>query len=123
MTGFQTRTTPLRALHEAFIRGHIDRRMFVARATALGVGAGSAVALAQLAGAAQSASPAASPELAGVEMGSTQPSVGTEGQERGAGGELRVLTIQAASGLSVHNATGARQPARTSPRGRSSPRH
>lgn len=102
------RKSPLGELHAGFTRGEIDRRSFITRASMLGVGLGSVVALAQMSGAAQSATPAATAELAGVEMGSTQPSFGTDGQERGAGGELRILTIQAASGLSVHNATGGK---------------
>jgi len=99
--------SPLRDLHRAFTKGQIDRRTFIQRATALGVSLGSAAAIAQNSVAAQVASPAASP-MASPVVGSSQPAVGTENQERGAGGELRILAIQAASGLSVHNATGGK---------------
>ncbi len=99
--------SPLRDLHRAFTKGQIDRRTFIQRATALGVSLGSAAAIAQNSVVAQDASPAASP-MASPVVGSSQPAVGTENQERGAGGELRILAIQAASGLSVHNATGGK---------------
>ena len=94
----------VRDLHRAFTAGQISRRQFVQRAAALGVSLGSAVAIAQNTAIAQDASPVASPMAAE----STQPSVGTDNQERGAGGEIGILVPQAASGLSVHNATGGK---------------
>jgi peptide/nickel transport system substrate-binding protein len=106
----ETERTTFRELHRAFTRGHVDRRQFIQRAAALGVSLGSAVALAQNT-VAQSATPDASPgatPAAPLTAGSFQPDFGTEDQERGAGGELRILAIQAASGLSVHNATGGK---------------
>ncbi|MEJ7839925.1 MAG: hypothetical protein WKF81_14020, partial [Thermomicrobiales bacterium] len=49
------------------------------------------------------ASPVSSEPLTGM-----RPDAGTEGQTRGAGGDLRILVPQAASALSVHNATGGK---------------
>jgi peptide/nickel transport system substrate-binding protein len=99
----------LRDLHDAFRRGRISRRQFVARAGALGLGAGVIAMIAQNTVVAHQATPdaAASPAATPVAL-ATRPDAGTEGQTRGAGGELRVLTVQAASALSVHNATGGK---------------
>jgi len=94
---------PLRALFNAFTSGEIDRRTFVQRATMLGVGAAGVTFLANTGlVAAQDASPEASP----AGSGEVRPSVGTEGQERGAGGELRLMQWQAPTSLSPHAATG-----------------
>jgi peptide/nickel transport system substrate-binding protein len=108
MHDYESSRTPLRNLHRAFTAGHIDRRQFVQRAAALGVSLGSIAAIAQNTALAQTASPDASPVASPVAAGSSRPAVGTEDQERGAGGELRILAVQAASGLSVHNATGGK---------------
>lgn len=70
----------------------------MAGATALGMASGTALACANTV-AAQSATPAASPVAA-------RPTVGTDAQERGAGGDLRMLQWQAISQLSPHTATG-----------------
>ncbi len=100
---------PLRDLHEALVSGRIDRRQFTARAAALGLG-GSALAaiLANSAAGAQGAAPAASPVATPDAASALRPDAGTEGQTRGAGGDLRILVPQAASALSVHNATGGK---------------
>ena len=102
-----TEGTAVRQLHQAFQRGELGRREFIARASALGVGAGVAALIAQNTVVAQSASPAASPGATPV-AASQRPDAGTEGQTRGEGGELRVLAVQAASALSVHQATGGK---------------
>jgi len=106
---------PLRQLHRAFREGRIDRRQFVAASGALGVSAGVAAAIAQnTAVAAQGtatpdASPAASPAASPVAASAyARPTAGTEGQTRGAGGDVRILVPQGASALSVHNATGGK---------------
>ncbi|MGC4193110.1 MAG: peptide ABC transporter substrate-binding protein [Thermomicrobiales bacterium] len=99
----------LRQLHAAFREGRIDRRQFLAASGALGVSTGMAAAIAQntpaFAQATPSASPAASPVAANAYA---RPTAGTDGQTRGAGGDLRILVPQGASALSVHNATGGK---------------
>ncbi|MBA2247314.1 MAG: peptide ABC transporter substrate-binding protein, partial [Chloroflexia bacterium] len=112
-------------LHRALTAGQIDRRQFMTRAAALGVG-GSAIAAivsntgagaqddyplssaSSEASASPAASPVATPEASSQATGSLRPDAGTEGQTRGAGGDLRILVPQAASALSVHNATGGK---------------
>ena len=94
---------PFQELFEGFKRGDISRRQFVQRATALGMGVSVALFCADSVGvAAQDASPAASPAAGAL----THPSDGTEGQTRGAGGELRIIQWQAPSHLSSQVATG-----------------
>ena len=94
--------TSLGSLYAAFKTGDINRRTFLQRGAALGISAGLLTSLAVNTASAQDATPAATPE-AGM-----FPDAGTENQERGAAGELRVLAVQAASSLSVHNATGGK---------------
>ena len=84
--------------------GAINRRMFLQRGAALGIGAGVLTTLAANTASAQDATPEASP----TSGSSVFPDVGTENQQRGAGGELRILAVQAASGLSAHNANGGK---------------
>ena len=52
---------------------------------------------------AQDASPAATPQTVTI-----APAAGTEGQERGAGGELRIIQSQAPTVLAAHSATGSK---------------
>lgn len=100
---------PLRDLHDKLTSGQIDRRQFLARAGALGVSATAvSLVLGNTVAGAQSASPAASPAASPVAAAYTRPDAGTEGQTRGAGGDLRILVPQGASALSVHNATGGK---------------
>ena len=91
---------PFSALFDQLKRGQITRRGFIEGATALGMGAGVAMYAANAVGA-QDASPAASPVAA-----AQSPSEGTEGQERGAGGELKIIQWQAPSQLNGVVATG-----------------
>jgi peptide/nickel transport system substrate-binding protein len=96
-------------LHEQLKRGEISRREFAQAAGAMGISAsvialvGNNTAIAQT----PEGSPGASP-VSGEPLQGTRPDVGTEGQTRGAGGDLRILVPQAASALSVHNATGGK---------------
>lgn len=95
---------PLGSLHAALKTGQLSRRHFVESAMALGMtaaGAAMIVNTTPIAAAAQDASPEASPAAASV-----VPAAGTEGQTRGAGGELKILLWQAPSHLSPHAATG-----------------
>lgn len=95
---------PVRGLFNSLRTGDISRRQFIERSTMLGVGAGVAVFLANTAQVgAQEASPAATDAAAAV-----RPSVGTEGQTRGEGGDLRILQWQAPSLLSPFNASGVK---------------
>lgn len=94
---------PYSKLFDALRAGEISRRDFVTRATALGMGLGVATYCANTV-AAQDASPEASP--AGDEGVGVIPSVNTENQERGAGGELKILQWQAPSLLNGMVATG-----------------
>ncbi|HWV36698.1 MAG TPA: ABC transporter substrate-binding protein [Thermomicrobiales bacterium] len=104
---------PFQVLFDGLKRGDISRRQFIQRATALGMGASVALFCAESATFAQDASPAAgatpSPGTA------TRPEDGTEGQTRGAGGELRIIQWQAPSHLSSHVATGDKDSMASSP--------
>jgi peptide/nickel transport system substrate-binding protein len=96
--------------------GAISRRTFIERATALGVAGAVAIfsANAVAAGGAsrngfafyqgQDGTPAASP----VPGASGRPDAGTEGQTRGAGGELKMLQWQAVTHLMAHRSTGTK---------------
>ena len=81
--------------------GEISRRQFIERSVGLGMATG--IALMAADAAAQSATPEASPTAAGEGV---IPSVNTEGQTRGAGGELKLLQWQAPSQLNGLVATG-----------------
>jgi peptide/nickel transport system substrate-binding protein len=100
-------------LYQDLLAGRCDRRSFVERAIALGVGASGALALANTA-AAQEATPAASPVASPAATPATpvagmqRPAVGTETQVRGEGGELRLLVWQAPTHLSPHTASGVK---------------
>ena len=114
MVSHNRTTGPLRDLYESFTSGAIDRREFLRRAAILGVSTGGALFLANTANAvasggstrngaaflAQDATPASG--------GAARPSVGTEGQTRGAGGDLNLLQWQAPTLLSPHVATGVK---------------
>ena len=84
----------VRDLTDALKRGELSRRAFLTRAVALGV-AVPAMGLQPWLAAAQDATPAA-----GVLI--TAPDSGTEGQTRGAGGELKILQWQAPTTLNMH---------------------
>jgi peptide/nickel transport system substrate-binding protein len=90
----QQRSGPLHELFVALREGRISRRSFIARATALGMASGAALACANTVSA-QVATPSASPE-------SSRPASGTDTQTRGEGGDLRMLQWQAISQLSPH---------------------
>ena len=92
----------LAALHADLQAGRISRRQFLTAALALGV----ALPVAQfIAGATGVAAQDAATPVA-VAPGSGRPDSGTQGQTRGAGGELKVLEWQAPTNLSVHGASG-----------------
>lgn len=93
---------PLRELYTTFVAGEINRRAFVEAAASLGIGAAGVAFLAQTGAAAQAATAVAD----AVPM--TRSEIGTENQERGAGGELKLIQWQAATLLSPHVATGTK---------------
>jgi len=93
--------------------GAISRREFTQAATALGIGAAAAnvIATSTLAqGATPEASPDASPGAspAASPVASGFPDAGTEGQTRGAGGDLRIIQSQAPTVLSTHVSSGSK---------------
>ena len=96
---------PLSHLHADLRAGRISRRQFLNAALALGVGLPVATFIVNATSPAGAlAQDAATPEAGGPI--STRPTAGTDGQTRGAGGELKVLEWQAPSNLSVHAASG-----------------
>ena len=95
---------PFGALFEEYKAGRVSRREFLRRATMLGVGAPVALfvvnSVTPAIAHAQDATPAA---------GALQrPSAGTEGQTRGAGGELKILQWQGVTHFGLHTATGTK---------------
>ena len=101
-------TGPLQSLYSSLKAGEIDRRAFIQRASLLGLSASGIAFLANTGmAAAQGATPQASPET-GVTLVSDRPAIGTENQERGAGGDLNIIQWQAATLLSPHVATGVK---------------
>jgi peptide/nickel transport system substrate-binding protein len=99
---------PVRALYNAFVQGQIDRRTFVTRLSALGLGTAMTVFLANQGAAAQGASPEASPAASPVAGGGERPAAGTENQERGAGPALSIIQWQAPTILSPHVSSGVK---------------
>lgn len=92
-------TQNVRRLFDALVAGEIDRRQFIQRTTALGIGIGMAGHLAN----------AAAQEEAkgggGLESGVPR-AVAPDDQTRGAGGELKIMQWQAPSHLFAHRADG-----------------
>jgi len=109
---------PYARLVDALKNGEVDRRTFLSRATALGVGfsaalfSANAVTIAAAGGSkngfalypGQDGTPSASPVAASV----APPAFGTESQTRGQDGELRIMLWQAPTMASPHNATGTK---------------
>jgi peptide/nickel transport system substrate-binding protein len=100
------KTGPFAALYEEFKGGHVSRREFLRRATMLGVGAPVAMYIVNsttpTVAHAQDATPAAGGTW------SNPPDAGTEGQTRGAGGELKILQWQGVTHFGLHTATGTK---------------
>jgi peptide/nickel transport system substrate-binding protein len=100
----ESQSGPFSRLYGAFRSGELSRREFIERATALGMGLSVAMYCANTVSG-QEASPAASPAGEAVGIG-VIPAFNTENQERGAGGELKILQWQAPSQLNGLVATG-----------------
>ncbi len=92
------------SIYQDLKAGRLSRRQFITRATALGVGLPvttfilNSVKIGDV-----FAAPAAQ-----ATMGSTRPTDGTEGQTRGAGGELKILQWQAPTHASLHTSQGTK---------------
>ena len=98
------------ALYDAYKAGTVNRRDFMARAAALGVGFPVVAFLLRTADAR-----AAAPDATSLHIGSRlqdapteAPSLGTEGKSRGSDGELRLLQWQAPTQMAAHYATGTK---------------
>ncbi|MGI8475788.1 MAG: peptide ABC transporter substrate-binding protein [Thermomicrobiales bacterium] len=90
---------PFWSIFQDLKRGSISRREFIRKATALGVGLPVTLFVLNAVKVDGAAAPAAAAD---------HPSEGTEGQTRGAGGELKLLQWQAPTVLSQHVATGTK---------------
>ncbi|MGN6030125.1 MAG: ABC transporter substrate-binding protein, partial [Thermomicrobiales bacterium] len=87
--------------------GNLSRRQFMQAAAALGVGTAAASLIATSA-LAQDATPEASPAASPAAAANVFPDAGTEGQTRGAGGDLRIIQSQAPTVLATHSSTGSK---------------
>lgn len=96
-------TGPLHQLYSDLKNGELDRRRFVESASWLGVSLAGAAFLANTAAPVAAAAQESSPEATAA---THRPDAGTEGQGRGAGGQLRLIQWQAPGQLSPHVATG-----------------
>ena len=92
---------PFSELYEDLKAGRVSRRDFLGKAIALGVGA--PVAAFVLNNAPNAMAQDATPVAAGA-----APSSGTEGQTRGAGGELKMLQWQAPTHFGTHTSQGTK---------------
>ncbi|HEY7035702.1 MAG TPA: peptide ABC transporter substrate-binding protein [Thermomicrobiales bacterium] len=97
---------PFWSLYQDLKSGRISRREFITRATALGVGL--PVVLFILNSVKVSGAAAAPNAQDAAPLQSTRPTEGTDNQQRGAGGALKILQWQAATHLSVHVAQGTK---------------
>lgn len=93
---------PFWSIYQDLKHGRITRREFIARATALGVGLPITLFVLNSMKFETTAAQDADSSASG------RPSVGTEGQTRGAGGELKILQWQAASIAFSHKGTGTK---------------
>jgi peptide/nickel transport system substrate-binding protein len=97
---------PFWSVYQDLKAGRISRRDFIAKATALGVGLPITLFVlnsVKIDGAAAAPRAQQTPTLA-----STRPTDGTDGQQRGAGGEVKILQWQAATHTSIHVSTGTK---------------
>ena len=108
-------SSPLGRLYDSLKAGKVSRREFLERGSALGIGAGAALFLANSATAGpgrngfafypgQDGTPAASPSGAAV----TLPDAGMEGKTRGQDGELRLIQWQAPTMAAIHSSVGTK---------------
>jgi len=96
-------STPFRNLVDQLRAHRFARRGFLQASAALGVAGGIAATVADSVGAqAASSTPSGETDAIG------RPAVGTANQERGAGGELRLISYQAATALAAHGGQGSK---------------
>ena len=107
---------PLARLYKQLQDGDISRRDFIQKSAFCGASAGMAVFLANAQAiaaqggsknglavyAAQDGTPSATPG------GGSRPAVGTEGQTRGEGGELKIILWQAPTTVNAHQSVGTK---------------
>ncbi|MFL5762223.1 MAG: peptide ABC transporter substrate-binding protein [Thermomicrobiales bacterium] len=94
------------SIYQDLKAGRLTRRQFIERATALGVGLPITTFILN---SVKIDSAFAAPNAQdAVQMGSTRPADGTEGQQRGAGGELKILQWQAPTHASLHTSQGTK---------------
>ncbi|MDQ4099340.1 MAG: peptide ABC transporter substrate-binding protein [Chloroflexota bacterium] len=97
-------------LNAALRAGHITRREFMARSTALGVAGGVAMFCANAAEMAASGRSLKNGfALYAQEVGDKRPDAGTENQQRGEGGDLRMIQWQAPTSANAHRAVGTKE--------------
>ena len=94
---------PFWSTYQDLKQGHITRREFIARATALGVGLPVTLFVLN-----STKIEGAAAQDSGTVSLSERPSLQTEGQTRGAGGELKILQWQAPSIAFSHKGTGTK---------------
>lgn len=101
---------PFASLAAQLSRGQIDRRTFLERAASLGVASGVALFCANsaLAGPGSKNGFAFYPAQGATPAAAARLDAGTEDQERGAGGELKLLQWQAPTHLMAHRASGTK---------------
>jgi peptide/nickel transport system substrate-binding protein len=96
------KSTPIDSMLDTYRKGGLSRRAFMAGATAAGMSAAAATFLANGGNPAAAQTPGASPSASPAASTFERPTVGTEGLERGAHGELRILWWQAPTVLNPH---------------------
>jgi peptide/nickel transport system substrate-binding protein len=102
-------SSPFHDLYQALTAGRISRRRFIEGATALGTGAAVATFCANAARVAASGAARRNGWAVYAKQGAARtPDAGTEGQQRGAGGDLKVLQWQAPTLLGTHSAIGGK---------------
>lgn len=101
---------PFARLAAQLSRGEIDRRALLEGAASLGVASGVALFCANsvLAGPGSKNGFAFYPAQDATPAAAVRPDAGTEGQERGAGGDLKLLQWQAPTHLMAHRASGTK---------------
>lgn len=102
---------PFWSLYRELKSGKVNRREFLERAGALGIGMPVALFVLnalKVEGASAAPMGGAKGYGTGHQPVAGPPAEGTEGQTRGAGGELKLLQWQAVTHLSVHNSTGTK---------------
>ncbi|MCC6792888.1 MAG: peptide ABC transporter substrate-binding protein [Thermomicrobiales bacterium] len=102
---------PFWSLYQELKSGKVNRREFLERAGALGIGMPIALFVLnalKVEGAGAAPLGASKRFSSGNQTAATAPAEGTEGQTRGAGGELKILQWQAVTHLSLHNSTGTK---------------